>query len=71
MREVACWAHARRPWRELYLKFGREPNSLAAQALQRIRALYKIEDEIRGRQPELRRAHRQARDGPLPVELRA
>lgn len=71
VQEVACWAHARRPWWELYLRSGRDPSSMAAQALQRIRALYEIEDEIRGQQPEVRRAQRQARAGPLLAVLRA
>ena len=67
--EVACWAHARRPWWELYLRSGRDPTGVAAQALQRIRALYEIEDDVRGHEPELRRAQRQARAGPLLKEL--
>jgi transposase len=37
VQEVACWAHARRPWWELFKSTGRDPNSLAGQALQRIR----------------------------------
>jgi transposase len=37
--EAACWAHARRPWWDLYCDSGRSPDSIAAQALTRIRAL--------------------------------
>jgi hypothetical protein len=70
VREVACWAHARRPWWDLFLDSKRDPDSLAAEALRRIRALYDIEDEIRGQPPELRRAQRQARAGPLLEALR-
>lgn len=70
VREVACWAHARRPWWELFLDSKRDPDSLAAEALRRIRALYDIEDEIRGQPPEVRRAQRQARAGPLLEALR-
>jgi transposase len=67
--EAACWAHARRPWWELYQSTGRAPDSLAAQALQRIKALYQIEAEIRGRPPDIRREQRQARAGPLLKDM--
>jgi transposase len=70
VQEVACWAHARRPWWDLFRSTGRDPNSLAGQALQRIRALYEIEDDIRGKPPELRKAQRQARAGPLLEQMR-
>lgn len=70
VREVACWAHARRPWWELFLDNKRNPDSLAAEALRRIRLLYDIEDEVRGQPPEVRRAQRQARAGPLLTALR-
>ncbi len=70
VQEVACWAHARRPWWELYQRSGYDPSSLAGQALQRIRALYEIEGDIRGKAPALRKAQRQARAGPLLKELR-
>jgi transposase len=63
--EAACWAHARRPWWELFLSTGRAPDSLAAQALRRIKALYEIEAEIRGQPPDFRREQRRARAGPL------
>lgn len=67
--EAACWAHARRPWWDLYQSTGRAPDSLAAQALRRIKALYEIEAEIRGQSPEIRRAQRQARAGPMLKEM--
>ncbi len=70
VQEVACWAHARRPWWDLFRSTGRDPNSLAGQALQRIRALYEIEDDIRGQAPALRKAQRQARAGPLLEQMR-
>ena len=69
--EAACWAHARRPWWELYLSTGRAEDSLAAQALRRIRALYAIEAEIRGQAPDVRRQQRQARAGPLLADMHA
>ena len=59
--EAACWAHARRPWWDLYLSTGKAEDSLAAQALRRTAALYAVEKEIRGQSPDIRRAHRQAR----------
>ena len=68
--EAACWAHARRPWWELYQSSARDPDSLAAQALQRIKELYEIEAEIRGRSPDIRREQRQARAGPLLKDMR-
>ena len=67
--EAACWAHARRPWWELYQSSARAPDSLAAQALQRIKELYEIEAEIRGRSPDIRREQRQARAGPLLKDM--
>jgi transposase len=67
--EAACWAHARRPWWELYQSSAGAPDSLAAQALQRIKELYKIEAEIRGQAPDIRREQRQARAGPLLKDM--
>lgn len=69
--EAACWAHARRPWWDLYLNTGKAEDSIAAQALRRIAALYAVEKEVRGQPPDVRRAHRQARAGPLLDELHA
>ena len=69
--EAACWAHARRPWWDLYLATGRAEDSLAAQALRRIRELYAIEAEIRGQCPDVRREQRHARAGPLLDNMHA
>lgn len=66
--EAACWAHARRPWWDLYDQH-RDDTGLAAQALRRIQALYAIEAEVRGQPPDVRRQHRQARAGPLLREF--
>jgi transposase len=69
--EAACWAHARRPWWELYQAGSKVDNSLAAQALRRIAQLYAIEADIRRQPPDQRKAERQARAGPLLSELHA
>ena len=69
--EAACWAHARRPWWDLYLSSGRDGTSIAAQALGRIAELYAIERDIRGQPPDVRQAQRQARAGPLLQEMHA
>ena len=46
-----------------------EASPIAAEALQRIAALYRIESEIRGRKPDERRAVRQQRSRPLLADL--
>jgi transposase len=67
IQEVACWAHVRRKFYDL-----EQAHSLplAKEALQRIAALYAIEDEIRGRPPDERQQVRQARARPLLQSLR-
>jgi len=57
-----CWAHVRRRFYELAAA---GPAPIAAEALQRIQALYAVETEIRGREPEVRVAHRQEQSRPL------
>jgi transposase len=69
--EALCWAHARRPFWEMYENQGRVAGSIADQALQRIAALYAIEAQIRGQPPDVRRRERQARAGPLLEDMRA
>jgi transposase len=68
IREIACWAHARRKFFDLYEATG---SPIAREALDRIGALYAIESEIRGKLPDERRAARQARAGPLLDDLRS
>jgi hypothetical protein len=58
VRLAFCWSHVRRRFYEL-AQAG--PAPIAAEALARIAALYRIESEIRGRSPEERRTVRQAR----------
>ena len=60
--EAACWAHARRKFFELHKAHA---SPIAAEALKRIAALYVIETEVRGQQPDHRRRVREARAGPL------
>ena len=67
--EAACWAHARRPWWDLYLSSGKDETSIAAQALRRIADLYAIERDILGKPPDIRQAQRHARAGPLLQEM--
>jgi transposase len=65
--EAACWAHARRAFYDIHQASG---SPIAAQALERIGALYAIESEIRGRPAQERQAIREARAGPLLEALR-
>jgi transposase len=66
LQEAACWAHARRKFFELYESMH---SPIAYEALQRIGALYEIEDQIRGRPAEERRAVREQRTAPLLADL--
>jgi transposase len=54
--EVGCWAHARR---KLYEVWEADRQSIAAQGLEIIKALYALEDTIRGAALETRQAERQ------------
>jgi hypothetical protein len=65
--DAYCWAHVRRRFYDI-AKNG--PAPIADEALQRIAALYAIEDKIRGRGPGARRAVRQAESRPLVDALR-
>jgi transposase len=63
---VYCWSHVRRGFFDL----GKTKTApIAEEALRRIAALYAIEDTIRGKPPDLRRATRQARSQPLVADL--
>ena len=63
-----CWAHVRRRLYELAVG-GASP--IASEALQRIAALHRNENDIRGRGPEQRCDVRQARTRPLIADLQA
>ncbi len=66
--EAACWAHARRAFYEIHTA---TDSPIAAEAMQRIGALYQIETEIRGKPAQERARIRQARAGPLLESLHA
>lgn len=65
--EVACWAHARRKFYEIHAA---HPSPITTAALDRIGALYGIEEEIRGKPVDLRRQVRQSRARPLLEDFR-
>ena len=65
--EASCWAHARRGFFEAYEK---TKSPLAREALDRIGALYRIEEFARGRTPVERLLLRAERSAPLMDELR-
>ena len=67
VREAACMSHVRRPFFELYEA---HKSAVAKEALERIAALYAIEEEIRGRSAEERRAVRNERSKPLLESLK-
>ena len=68
---LGCWAHVRRKFDEaLKAMKDKPPDSLAAQALETIQRLYRIEAEGRALSFEERYRARQARSRPLLDELR-
>jgi transposase len=64
---AACWAHVRRHFYDLEQAHA---SSVAREALQRIGTLYGIEEQIRGKPPNERRAVRQSQSKPLLDSLR-
>jgi len=67
IQQAACWAHVRRHFYDLEQAHS---SPVAREALQRIGALYGVEEPIRGRPPDERRAVRQAQAKPLVDALR-
>jgi transposase len=65
--EIACWAHVRRKFHDLYEA---HDSPIAKEALDRIGALYGVEREIRGRPPDEREKIRHARARPLLEDLK-
>lgn len=66
VRLAFCWAHVRRRFYELAAA---GPAPIATEALERIKALCAIEAEIRGQDPEARRAARQEKSKPVVEDL--
>jgi hypothetical protein len=66
IQEAGCWAHVRRKFYDLQQAHA---SPIAAEALDRIGALYAIESEVRGRSPDERRGFRQGRAKPLVLQL--
>ena len=66
--EVACMAHTRRKFYEIHAV---HPGPTTAEALDRIGALYGIEEEIRGKSVDVRREVRLSRAGPLLEDFRS
>jgi transposase len=67
VKEAACMAHARRRFYDLYEA---HKSAVAKEALERIAALYAIEEEIRGLSAEERREIRNERSRPLLESLK-
>ncbi len=67
IQEAACWAHVRRKFYDIQVA---HKSLVAAEALERIGALYAIESDINGRSPEERREIRNARSRPLLGSLK-
>jgi len=68
IREAACWAHVRRKFYDIETA---HHSPIAAEAIERIAALYMVESGIRGKPPDVRREIRQSQSRPLLVELRS
>jgi transposase len=66
VQEVACMAHVRRKFFDIYKSQG---SGIAAQALERIALLYEIEKEIRGSPPDARKKARQEKAKPVFNDL--
>jgi transposase len=67
IQQAACWAHARRHFYDLEQAHS---SPVAREALERIGALYGVEEQIRGQPPDERRRVRQERSKPLLDSLR-
>jgi hypothetical protein len=65
--EVACWAHTRRKFYDIQAIHA---SPITTEAIDRIGALYGIEEQIRGKPADLRRDARQTRSRPLVDNLR-
>ena len=68
IRLAYCWAHARRKLIEI-TRTG--PAPIAAEGLDMIGKLYRVEADIRGNDPQMRLGARRERSGPVIKQLRA
>ena len=66
IKEIACWAHARRKFYELAAAHA---SPLAHEAMRQIGALYAIEEQVRGRAPKVRQRVRQEQAVPILASL--
>jgi transposase len=66
MRELACWAHARRKFFDLHTA---NKSAIAADALRRIAAIYAIEEQAKNMTADARKAHRWQHAAPLIENL--
>lgn len=65
-----CWTHTRRYFHKLLDEKNPAKTPISAEAIARIQQLYAVEDEIRGRSADDRRAVRQAKSAPLLADLK-
>jgi hypothetical protein len=64
--EAACWTHARRYFHDELLA---NDSPIAREAIERMRPLFAIEEQIHGQPPEARLKVRQARCAPIMADL--
>jgi hypothetical protein len=67
IQEAACWAHVRRKFYDLHVA---HKSQVAAEAIERIAALYALEEAIRGHAADQRRKVRNAQARPLLDSLK-
>ena len=65
--EVSCWAHARRKFHDIHVA---HQSPITTEALNRIGSLYAIEEQVRGKPPDIRRAVRQDQAKPILDDFR-
>jgi transposase len=65
--EIACWAHVRRKFHDLYEAHA---SPIAKESLERIAELHGIQKEIRGRPPDDRKQVRDQQARPLLEDLK-
>jgi transposase len=66
--EVACWAHARRKFFDIWQS---TKGPAAREVLDRIGRLYEVEEAVRGKPPDQRRAARQTKAAPETADLKS